>query len=847
MDENLVCPDQKILLDYVARRLDEATHRQTEAHLGACERCSAAVERILSNLLKEDTDELEGGSSSTKTFPSHLAAQLKTSAGEPLDEESFDVNLLAPSYKKGTIGRLGKYDVHGVIGQGGMGVVFKAFDEQLRRTVAIKVLNRQLSSSAVARRRFIREARAAAGIKHGNVITIYAVEESHNCPFLVMEYVGGCSLRDHIRLHRHLEPLEVVQLSQGIAAGLAAAHAQGVIHRDIKPSNIMLEEGGVRVKITDFGLARAAVDNVDLTSQGAAVGTAAYMSPEQVSGNRIDLRSDLFSLGCVMYAMVAGHSPFQGRNWLDIARKVAEYHPPPLEKTHEGTPPMLSEIVSRLLEKDPDKRFQSATEVAEVLNRYLTVLNQTPTDEMSRVLRASRLPSRSRRRRLRWAVPAAAVVLIAALGALLLWPRGNGDLGAKGGGGPPEVGFVGPVSPNGLQSITVDRSGEADATSIGEALSWARPGTVIRVRAGDPYVEAVEISGARLRDVRLEGQIEGPDGERPVLRVDNDAAPVIRIRDVSGVVVRGFRIESTVPGTTTAPSAIAIEGRAAGITIDDVDCYQPRVADVRPVVLIAALPDTDRDEPIVLRNSTIDAPAGGQAVRVLGAAQGGQDVRLEGNRLLGRGVLVLVGADEGTSVGDVTIERNLLLGHIEQIEGGVERSTMNGVNLNLLSPAPDRLIRITNNTFLDVRFWLGLVHSEPHQLDALVCNNLALGSDGVEISSAEQGEDAMRWRWESNWREPISETVVEPYPDAGTPTTPRIERVFFATATGEQSRLVAALAEQKERIELLHRDDPSHENFLVPPPGSPLLESGYGQEGLPSYIGARGPQEAGRR
>ena len=297
MEENLECPDQKTLLDHVAGRLDEAGHRQVELHLGACQRCSQAVEWIIANLVKGETDELAGGSSSTKTFPSHLAAQLKPQSDGPLNHEVFNYDILAPSSKKGTIGRLGKYDVYGVIGKGGMGVVFKAFDEQLRRPVAIKVLNRQLASNAVARRRFAREARAAANIKHENVITIYGVDESHNCPFLVMEFVGGCSLRDHIRRHRHLEPLEVAQLSQGIAAGLAAAHAQGVIHRDIKPSNIMLEEGGVRVKITDFGLARAAIDNVDLTSQGAAVGTAAYMSPEQVSGNRIDLRSDLFSLG----------------------------------------------------------------------------------------------------------------------------------------------------------------------------------------------------------------------------------------------------------------------------------------------------------------------------------------------------------------------------------------------------------------------------------------------------------------------------------------------------------------------------------------------------------------------
>ena len=845
MEENLECPDQKTLLDHVAGRLDEAGHRQVELHLGACQRCSQAVEWIIANLVKGETDELAGGSSSTKTFPSHLAAQLKPQSDGPLNHEVFNYDILAPSSKKGTIGRLGKYDVYGVIGKGGMGVVFKAFDEQLRRPVAIKVLNRQLASNAVARRRFAREARAAANIKHENVITIYGVDESHNCPFLVMEFVGGCSLRDHIRRHRHLEPLEVAQLSQGIAAGLAAAHAQGVIHRDIKPSNIMLEEGGVRVKITDFGLARAAIDNVDLTSQGAAVGTAAYMSPEQVSGNRIDLRSDLFSLGCVMYAMVAGHSPFQGKNSLDIARKVAEFKPPPLEKTHEGTPPMLSEIVARLLEKDPDKRFQSATEVAEVLNRYLIVLNQTPTDEMSRVFRTSRLGGRSGRRWLPWVVTAAAVVLVAVLGTLLLW-RGGGGLVGKGDGTVEPV-PPGPEATGILSKITVGPSG-ADAASIADALARAGPGTEIRVKPG-VYLEAVEISNAeQFRDLKLEGET-GTDGARAVLRANVGGPPAIRIRGVSGVVVRGFQIETVLPEALSedirVPSAIAIEGRAAGITIEDIEYHQPDRPHVDPAVHITATPHTGQDNPILLRNCTISSPTGGQCVLIGGSEQQVQHVELQGNRFLGQGVLVLVQPGKETPVGDVTIEGNLFLGEVE--EG--ERQTINGVNLDLVSQVSGRSVRITNNTFQDVRFWLGLVGTDPALVDALVCNNLILGSDGVEIGRFDQADSAAaNWRgWESNWREHVAESdsTVTPEADAGTETP--IYRVTFFRGMLEQGRSVARLATEKEQIDLLQRDKPSAANFLALPPESPLRDSGYGKEGLPSYIGARRPQETGQR
>ena len=201
-----------------------------------------------------------------------------------LEEKPFDASLLEPSDNKDALGRLGKYELLAVLGRGGMGVVLRGTDTQLCRPVAIKLLNRELSSSDTARRRFLREARAAAAINHPHVVTIFAVEEFRGTPLIVMEFVPGCTLRERIQRAGRLPPLEVLRISTQVASGLAAAHAQGVIHRDVKPGNILIEEPLDRAKLTDFGLARAAADQVELTARGAAVGTPAYMAPEQVRG-----------------------------------------------------------------------------------------------------------------------------------------------------------------------------------------------------------------------------------------------------------------------------------------------------------------------------------------------------------------------------------------------------------------------------------------------------------------------------------------------------------------------------------------------------------------------------------
>ena len=267
-------------------------------------------------------------------------------------------DFLGPPRASGEIGTFGPYRILEVVGRGGMGVVLKAFDPGLNRYAAIKVLAPQLAVSPAARRRFTREARAAASISHDNVVSIHAVDEAGGFPYLVMPYIAGRSLQDRINREGPLRPEEVARVGMQVASGLAAAHAQGLIHRDIKPSNILMENGLERVRITDFGLARTA-DDASLTQSGVIAGTPQYMSPEQARGEAIDHRADLFSLGSVIYAMCAGHSPFRAETAMGVLRRVSEDAPRPLHEVDPGTPGWLESIAMKLLAKDPDARFQS--------------------------------------------------------------------------------------------------------------------------------------------------------------------------------------------------------------------------------------------------------------------------------------------------------------------------------------------------------------------------------------------------------------------------------------------------------------------------------------------------------
>ena len=232
-----------------------------------------------------------------------------------------------------------------------MGIVLKAFDPALHRAVAIKVLAPQLATNNSARQRFAREARAAAAIRNEHVVAIHAVDEWKGLPYLVMEFIPGRSLQDRIDRTAPLDITSILRIGMQTAAGLAAAHAQGLVHRDIKPANILLENGVERVKLTDFGLARA-VDDASLTQSGVVAGTPLFMAPEQARCETVDHRADLFSLGAVLYAMCTGRSPFRASTTLGVLRRVSDDPHRPVREVNPEVPHWLAAIVDRLLAKD---------------------------------------------------------------------------------------------------------------------------------------------------------------------------------------------------------------------------------------------------------------------------------------------------------------------------------------------------------------------------------------------------------------------------------------------------------------------------------------------------------------
>lgn len=224
--------------------------------------------------------------------------------------ESELKRVLKPSTRPGCLGRVAHYEIESILGRGAFGIVTKAYDEKLHRVVAIKFMNPDLAATSPPRKRFLREARTAAAVRHENIVGIHAVEEEP-IPYLVMEYIPGLTLQHRLDQNGPLELLEILRFGQQMAAGMAAAHVANLIHRDIKPSNILLEEGiETHVKISDFGLARA-VDDASMTSSGQIVGTPMYMAPEQARGDTLDHRADLFSLGSVIYQMPAAGLRFE--------------------------------------------------------------------------------------------------------------------------------------------------------------------------------------------------------------------------------------------------------------------------------------------------------------------------------------------------------------------------------------------------------------------------------------------------------------------------------------------------------------------------------------------------------
>ena len=353
--------------------------------------------------------------------------------------------FLSPPKAPNELGWLAHYQVLNVLGQGGMGIIFEAFDTELQRPVALKVMKPEIALDEVARQRFLREARGMASLKSDYVATVYQVGIHNKVPFLAAEFLRGESLDRRLQHRGRPNVAELLRLGIEVGRGLMAAHEHGLIHRDIKPANIFLEIRGerrrdsngrqgsltpvatrrappvVRAKILDFGLVQITGKRSQLTNPGLVMGTPAYMSPEQVEGKSVDARCDLFSLGCVMYEMATGAQPFTGENSMAVLMAVATKHPKPPRELNPELPPPLAKLILQLLAKKPQDRPASAENVVATLEgiaQKLGIATLTPSSGSDRVLESAHSIVAPWRRRL--GIGLALVLCGAVVGSLLV-------------------------------------------------------------------------------------------------------------------------------------------------------------------------------------------------------------------------------------------------------------------------------------------------------------------------------------------------------------------------------------------------------------------------------------------
>ncbi len=434
------CPDRAELDALCGGQLPSADVGRVLRHVADCDSCRAVLRNagfpVASSasgpqVFGSDTVKGEKAlqqSPSTGTSANHYAAAPDGSSQSADGARSAWRGLLAPPQNPDELGRLGGYRILRVLGEGGMGIVFEGEDPSLARRVAIKVL-RSGEIDLAQRKRFVQEAQLAASLSSDHIVTIHQVGDDAGCLFIVMELLRGETLEDRLKRESSLPLADTLRIAREVAEGLSAAHERQLVHRDIKPANIWLEakrpDGpGCRVKLLDFGVARPISVHEHLTIGGNIVGTPAYMSPEQACGLPIDERSDLFSLGCVIYAMLTGKSPFERQNYVQSLKAVVDERPQPLGEFTLCMPPRVARLVDRLLEKESNARPAGARQIVDELRQLersststgLVATGSTP----STALPATRLRSKSS-----WGTMAGVVAIVAAalLGAWTQYDR----------------------------------------------------------------------------------------------------------------------------------------------------------------------------------------------------------------------------------------------------------------------------------------------------------------------------------------------------------------------------------------------------------------------------------------
>lgn len=410
------------LTDLLQDRLDEATTAKVVAHLDQCEHCQRRITELSANAdwWRNAAVCLENAALDNSDEEDDVFLDEFDEPHGPTAEESLtQCGLMTKSSKPEMIGTIGRYEIRRVIGTGGTGIVLQAVDGELDRIVALKVLSPTLASNGAARRRFSREAQAAASVAHDNVVAIYHVESAGPVPYLVMQYVDGCSLQEWVMRSGPIDTTSALRMVAQLAAALEAAHEQGLVHRDVKPANILVSAAGQRVWITDFGLARA-VDDASLTRTGFIAGTPHYMSPEQARGESVSARSDLFGLGSVLYFVLTGRPPFRADRSLAILNRICNEKHRSVREVNADVSSAAASMVDRLLQKDPHSRFQTAEEVRQECLRLLT----QPEELLSEAVVTPASPRRFGK--LKLVTSLAAVIL--AIGSIALYAQSLGRI-----------------------------------------------------------------------------------------------------------------------------------------------------------------------------------------------------------------------------------------------------------------------------------------------------------------------------------------------------------------------------------------------------------------------------------
>jgi serine/threonine protein kinase len=539
------CPTELLLRDFVSKRLDPVEADPLEFHIEHCSSCCERMERLegvsgLSDILMKSAVRLGVQSPGLMHAIQHLqmevASQLDTpSAFRTGNTLSLSLPVLNPSDQAGSIGRIGNIEIRRVIARGGMGVVYEGLDPVLQRTVAVKVLSPHLLSDREAKERFLREAQAIATLDAEHVVRIHAIEQIEDVPYLVLQYVDGSSLADILRERHKLPVEEVVRIGIQVAKGLESAHAHGLVHRDIKPANILIERSTQQIRLTDFGLAKL-IGGEPITNVGTLAGTPAFMSPEQAIGEQVDARSDLFSLGVLLYTAASGCMPFVGDSSFVVLNNICTQSPKRLSDCDPKIPIWFSTVVHRLLEKKPDLRYQTATEVVDALQQQCAV----------RAVRKSRWPI--------WSLVTAGVVL-----GFAIWLVVQSALNSK-----REHTTMQTI----LKSNELRIVGRAERwVTITDAIAAANDGDVIEVFGDGPHPSAkINVTDKRLT-------IKAAEGFNPVI-VPEQAAPTTSgdwLSSSRNLTLEGLTIDWTGPSggdpEISRDEAVVVVKESASLTM----------------------------------------------------------------------------------------------------------------------------------------------------------------------------------------------------------------------------------------------------------------------------------------